>query len=172
MKFSIPTFFLVLLCSISAPAQDLTSVDFHVRDVEGDEQSFQTLLQSVRGPEAAPKKGVIMISFWAMWCEPCKKEMKAMVEVFEKYKEKNFHYLAINIDNPRSLAKVKNYITAQKLPYLHWTDPNSEVFKKLNGQNMPYSLMVNEQGKLLAKRTGFLPGEEKEIENDIKKYLD
>ncbi|MBE0643655.1 MAG: TlpA family protein disulfide reductase [Bacteroidetes bacterium] len=150
-------------------AQDLTSVDFRLRDVDGNEFSFQKYLASVK---EGGEKGAVLISFWAMWCEPCKQEMKALVSVYEKYKDKNLHYLAVNLDNPRSLAKVKAYVRAQKLPYDFLLDPNSEVFKKLNGQSMPYSLIVSQDGKLVAKRTGYIAGDENEIEADIKKLLE
>lgn len=160
---------LFLLVTGSLAAQDLTSVNFHLRDVEGKDRSFQKYMEEVR---AKGEKGAVLVSFWAMWCEPCKQEMKALRETFEKYSGKNFHYIAINLDNPRSLAKVKAYVSAQKLPYEVWLDPNSEAFKKLNGQGMPYSLLVNAKGELVAKRTGFIAGEEKEIEEDIRKILE
>ncbi len=150
-------------------AQDLTSVDFRLRDVDGNDFSFQKYLENVRNDGA---KGAVLISFWAMWCEPCKQEMKSLVQVYEKYKDRNFHYLAVNLDNPRSLAKVKAYVRAQKLPYDFLLDPNSEVFKKLNGQSMPYSLIISQDGKLVAKRTGYIAGDENEIEEDIKKLLE
>lgn len=166
-------FFILIAVFISiatqAIAQDLTSVDLYLRDINGDEHSFQDYLADVRD---AGDKGAIIISFWAMWCEPCKQEMKALVNTYKKYKDKNLHYLAINLDNPRSLAKVKAYVKAQKLPYDFWLDPNSEVFKKLNGQGMPYSLIVNQNGELIAKRTGYIAGDEKEIEEDIKQILE
>jgi len=160
-------FFLPTLASLGV-AQDLTSIDFHVRDIHGKQHSFQKYLDHVRN---SGEKGAIVLSFWAMWCEPCKQEMRALVPVFEKYRDENLHFIAINMDNPRSLAKVRAYVSAQKLPYEFWLDPNSEVFKLLNGQSMPYSLIVNQHGKLIAKRTGYIAGDEHEIEDDIKQIL-
>jgi cytochrome c biogenesis protein CcmG, thiol:disulfide interchange protein DsbE len=172
MKTTISIIILLTGLAAFASAQDLTTVDFTLRDINGEEKSLQDLLKLVRGSEATPKKGVLMISFWALWCEPCKQEMKALKETYDTYKDKNFHYLAINIDNPRSGAKVKAYVTAQGLPYNFWLDPNSEVFKKLNGSSMPYSLIVTGEGKLIAKRVGFIAGDEKEIAKDIAKNLE
>jgi thiol-disulfide isomerase/thioredoxin len=169
MKKSVLSVVLFLVLAGQLAAQDLTKVDFRLRDVDGKNFSFQEFLAEVgEGNE----KGAVFISFWAMWCEPCKQEMKALVPVFEKYRDRNFHYIAINLDNPRSLAKVKAYVKAQKLPYHFLLDPNSEVFKKLNGQSMPYSLLLDRDGKLVAKRAGFTAGEEAEIEEDIKKILE
>jgi cytochrome c biogenesis protein CcmG, thiol:disulfide interchange protein DsbE len=172
MKTTLFLLVLVLVFANFAKAQDMGTVDFSLRDINGEEKSLQDLLKQIRGTEAQPKKGVLMISFWALWCEPCKQEMKALKETYEKYKDRNFHYLAINIDNPRSGAKVKAYVTAQGLPYNFWLDPNSEVFKKLNGTSMPYSLILASDGKLIAKRVGFIAGDEKEIAKDIAKALE
>lgn len=170
-KVSTSLLALVLLGSI-ASAQDLTNIDFHLKDYEGNERSFQKFLAEVRGGEEAPKKGAIMLSFWALWCQPCLQEMKSLRTFFEENKDKNVHFLAINLDNPRSLAKVKSFISAQNLPYQFWLDPNSEIFKKLNGQSMPYSMILNEQGALKHKRTGFIAGDEKEIADDMLKTLE
>jgi cytochrome c biogenesis protein CcmG, thiol:disulfide interchange protein DsbE len=163
----IAVFFLAVFGQLAA--QDLTKVDFRLRDVDGKDFSFKKFLSSVKDGQ---EKGAVLISFWALWCEPCKQEMKALVPTFEKFRDRNFHFLAINLDNPRSLAKVKAYVKAQKLPYHFLLDPNSEVFKKLNGQSMPYSLLIDGDGKLVSKRVGFNAGEEAEIEEDIRKILE
>jgi cytochrome c biogenesis protein CcmG, thiol:disulfide interchange protein DsbE len=172
MKFASCILALMFLTGIDAGAQNLTSMDFHLRDINGADRSFKELLASIRGADSTVRKGGLIISFWALWCVPCQQEMKAIKPIFEKYKDRNIHYLAINTDNPRSIAKVKSWVAAQKLPYEFWLDPNSEVFKKLNGQSMPYSLIVDAEGKLIAKRAGFLAGEEKEIEADLKKIVE
>lgn len=163
---------LVLVAAGGLRAQDMTNVDFRLRDVDGTDQSFQKILKEVRGADATPKKGAILISFWAMWCEPCKQEMKALRPMMEKLAEKNVRYIAINTDDPKSLAKVRTYVAAQKLPYLFLLDSNKEVFNKLGGLAMPYSLILDASGKLIAKRTGFQGGDEKEIEADVLKLVE
>ena len=164
------SFFVVL--SMLCGAQDMANVDFHLRDISGNDRSLQEFLKSIRGTDEQPKKGALIISFWALWCEPCKQEMAALKPAFERLKDKNVHYLAINTDNPKSTAKVKQYVKTKDLPYDFWLDPNSEVFKKLNGQSMPYSMILDQDGKLIAKRTGFIAGDEKDIEADILKVVE
>lgn len=164
--------FLVLaLAALPAFSQDLSGIDFTLKDLNGDEQSLQKLFASYREKDGNDK-GVTIISFWALWCEPCKQEMKALKPVFERLSEKHLRYIAINLDNPKSTAKVKSYVNAQKFPYTMLLDPNSEVFEKLNGQSMPYSLIVHNNGVLIEKRVGFLAGDEEEIEKLLVKNLE
>ncbi|MAT39092.1 MAG: hypothetical protein CL946_05760 [Ectothiorhodospiraceae bacterium] len=164
--------FAILAFMQIANAQNLTSVDFSARDIDGEDRSFQEFLQQVRGSEDSPKKGVVIISFWALWCKPCKEEMKAIQPIFEQHADKNIHFLAINTDKPRSIAKVKAYVKSQGYPYEFWLDPNSEVFNKLNGQSMPYSLILNEKGELLKKSVGFIAGDEEHVEEVMMGYLE
>jgi len=167
-------FLVVLLFPVGASVtQDLTSVQFKLKDVNGRTRSFQTIMQEVRGDGATPRKGAVIVSFWALWCQPCKKEMKSFKPLFIKMKEDglNVQYVAINLDNIRSMAKVKSYITAQKFPYIHLLDPNRRVFEKLNGQSIPYTLVLKESGALINKHIGFIPGDEKHLEKEIRDYL-
>ncbi len=162
---------ILFIVGFTSHSQDLTSINFILKDLNGDEKAFQDILKSFRDADNNDK-GITIISFWAMWCEPCKQELKAMVPVYEKLAPKHLRYLAINLDNPRSLAKVKSYVKAQKFPYLMLCDPNSEVFNKLNGNSMPYSLIIRNSGSLIEKRVGFLAGDEKTIEKLLVKELE
>jgi cytochrome c biogenesis protein CcmG, thiol:disulfide interchange protein DsbE len=163
---------LLLFAAGDLAAQDLTKIDFTLRDLKGNDVSFQKYLDKVREDAGDNGKACVMISFWAMWCQPCKFEMKSLRGMYDRYHEKGLHYIAINMDNPKSLSKVAAYVSAEGIPYDVWSDPNSEVFKKLNGQIMPYSLIVDKDGKLISKRQGFIAGEEKEIEADVRKVLE
>jgi peroxiredoxin len=168
MKLTVIIAIILFAFSAGSNAQDLSGVDFRLQDVQGKERSFQELLKE----KHEIGKGVIVISFWALWCEPCKQELKAMLPVYEKFKGKNLTYIAISVDNIRSSAKVINYVKAQGLPYDFWLDPSSEVFKKLNGTGMPYSLIIDTNGKLIAKHQGFFAGDEKKVEEEITKAME
>ncbi len=163
----------VVLLGGTSMAQDLTSVQFKLKDVNGKTRSLQKIMKEVRGTEDTPRKGVVILSFWALWCQPCKKEMKAFKPIFLRLRKEglNVEYIAINLDNIRSTAKVKSYITAQKYPYIQLLDPNQRVFEKLNGQSIPYTLVLKESGALINKHIGFIPGDEKHLEEEIRNYL-
>ncbi|MCB2205125.1 TlpA family protein disulfide reductase [bacterium] len=167
MKNLIATVVIFLCCVATLRAQNLTSVDFFLQDVEGEDQSFQQYLAEVRDNTGRGKSGVVVLVFWGL-CKACKQELKALESVYKAHTAGNLHILAININNTRSIAKVKSYITAQRIPFEVWLDPVSEVFKKLNGQGIPYTLIVDTDGKLLLKQHGFLAGDEKKFEKVIK----
>ena len=97
--------------------------------------------------------------------------MKFLNEYHEKYAKENFKVLMINTDTPRSLAKVKSFIRSQKYSFNIGMDPNKVIAKKLNGMIMPTLILVDKNGIVKWRHQGYVPGEEIEIENQIKLIL-
>lgn len=109
----------------------------------------------------------ILINFWTLACDPCKKEMKFLNEFNEKYSDSGFQVISINMDNPRSMSRVKSYVNSQKYSFTVLSDPKSELFRKTGGKVMPYILMVNSDGTIFKRHIGFTLGDEKSLEEDI-----
>jgi cytochrome c biogenesis protein CcmG/thiol:disulfide interchange protein DsbE len=161
MKKSVILFFAVLFLPSLAFSQSYFEVKGS--DLDGNNVQLSELLQ----------KGPVLVSFWALWCAPCKEEMKEMQKIYEKYMDQGFTYLAINQDNQKSLAKVKSYINAQGYTFPVVLDPEKEFFEAYNGTGMPYSLLIDQDKNVVAKHTGYLTGDhiklEKEIVSELKK---
>ena len=117
-------------------------------------------------------KGPVYITFWALWCEPCKTELRYLQKIHEKYSADGLTILAINHDTQKSLAKVQPYIAAKGYTFTVIIDPDFEIFQKLNGEQLPYSLLFDPKGIVVTRRTGFLPGDERDIEKEIKEVLE
>jgi len=135
--------------------------DLSVRLLDGKQVRLSALLE----------EGPLLVSFWATWCAPCKKEMRFLEEFHQKYNENSFRVLAISTDSPKSMSKVKSYIRAKKHTFLVGIDPNQEIAKKMNALLMPTTLILNKDRKVSWYHQGFIPGDEKEIEAQIRAVL-
>jgi cytochrome c biogenesis protein CcmG, thiol:disulfide interchange protein DsbE len=154
----IPLYILLIIFSYKTSlSQNKYLLDFSLQNTDGETISLTSFLE----------KGPVYINFWATWCIPCKSELKALHPLFHTYKDSNFSFISINIDNTKSLAKVKAFVKAQKYEIPVFLDPNSEILEKLNGKYLPYSVLLNSKGEIVKVRTGYIPGDEKEIEKDI-----
>ena len=109
----------------------------------------------------------ILINFWTLACDPCKKEMKFLNDFNTKYEDTGFQVISVNMDNPRSMSKVKSYVKSQDYSFTVLSDPKSELFQKTGGRVMPYILMINTDGTIQKRHIGFTVGDEKDIERDI-----
>lgn len=102
----------------------------------------------------------VLIDFWASWCGPCRKEMPNVKRLYEKYKNKNFEILGVSLDRDRS-AWIKA-IKDDGLPWLNISDLKfweCEAARDYNVQAIPYTVLVDKDGKIIAKE---LRGEELE----------
>ena len=141
--------------------RDIMLPDLSVRLLDGKQVRLSALLE----------EGPLLVSFWATWCAPCKKEMIFLEEFHHKYNENSFRVLAISTDSPKSMSKVKSYIRAKKYTFLVGIDPNQEIAKKMNALLMPTTLILNKDRKVSWYHQGFIPGDEKEIEAQIRAVL-
>lgn len=150
----------LILISPPALAQKSAS-DMQLEEIDG---TVSKLSQYLR-------EGPVYLSFWALWCEPCKQELRALKKLFKDGEQKPFTIIAVNLDSPKSLAKVKAYVKSQGYPFPVVLDPNSQVFQSFNGQNLPFAVLLDKGGKLATTRTGYYPGDEVEIEQEIMKLV-
>ena len=141
--------------------RDIMLPDLSVKLLDGKQVRLSVLLE----------EGPLLVSFWATWCAPCKKEMIFLEKFHQKYNENSFRVLAISTDSPKSMSKVKSYIRAKKYTFLVGIDPNQEIAKKMNALLMPTTLILNKDRKVSWYHQGFIPGDEKEIEAQIRAVL-
>ena len=111
--------------------------------------------------------GPLLLNFWNLACEPCKKEMKELDKLNIKYRDLGFDYVSINIDSPRSMSKVKSYINSQKFSFIVLSDPRAELFRKMGGKVMPFVIIADSTGEIINQHVGYNPGDEKELEVEI-----
>ena len=111
--------------------------------------------------------GPILLNFWNLACEPCKKEMKELDKLHLKYEKQGFDVVSINIDNTRSMSKVKSYVNSQKYTFPVLSDPRAELFRKMGGKVMPFVIIADSTGEIKSRHVGYNPGDERELEKEI-----
>ena len=142
--------------------RDIMLPDLSVKLLDGKQVRMSALLE----------EGPLLVDFWATWCAPCKKEMIFLEEFHQKYNEYGFRVLAISTDSPKSMSKVRSYIRAKKHTFMVGLDPNQEIAKKMNALLMPTTLILSKDRKVSWYHQGFIPGDEKEIEAQIRTVLE
>ena len=111
--------------------------------------------------------GPILLNIWNLACEPCKKEMKELDKLNIKYGPQGFEVVSINIDNTRSMSKVKSYVNSQKYSFTVLSDPKAEFFRKMGGKVMPFVIIADSTGKIINRHVGYSPGDEIRLEKEI-----
>lgn len=92
-------------------------------------------------------KGLIVVDFWASYCDPCKKALPHMEELH--LKNDNVEVIAINIDNPRLKRKAMAYIKSKKFTFTTLYDSDAKVADKMRVTEIPYTFLLDNQGNIL-----------------------
>jgi peroxiredoxin len=111
---------------------------------------------------------ITVLSFWASWCSPCKRELDAIAELYPEWQEKfDIEVVAITIDNARAMAKVRPIVEQQGWPFEILSDANQELQQALNFQAIPQTFVVNTSGEIIYEHSGYQPGDEYALEEVI-----
>jgi thiol-disulfide isomerase/thioredoxin len=97
---------------------------------------------------------VILLNFWATWCEPCVRELPELVRMHELLEPKGFTVIGINNDVRSKRGPVRAMVIRHRLPYPTWFDFESraQVVFKLRGY--PTSILIDRHGQVRWRREG------------------
>lgn len=152
MRKFIATAVLALAFAINASAQ-LPSVT--LKDITG---------KTVRTDTLSNDGKPFIISFFATWCKPCNRELTAISEVYDEWREETgVKVIAVSIDQAQNINKVKPLVDNNGWEYDVLLDPNSDLKRALGIQMIPYVLIVDGKGNIVYKHNGYTDGAEVEL---------
>ena len=97
------------------------------------------------------KGKVVLLDFWASWCGPCRRENPNVVKVYDQYKDKGFEILGVSLDKDKGRwmdAIAKDNLTWPQVSDLKgWSN---EVGKMYGVSSIPHTVLIDEEGKILA----------------------
>ena len=153
-----------------ATAEGMPFVDFTVEHVYGYDRSVdpQPLKKEVKFSDYVGKGKYVLVDFWASWCAPCRAEMPTVKAAFDKYSKKGFGIVGISLDNDENAWKKS--IKDMNMTWTHMSDlkgVDCKVALLYGIQSIPYTLLIDQEGTILARN---IRGEaiEKKLEELLK----
>lgn len=113
-----------------------------------------------------------VISFFATWCKPCLRELKAIHEVLPDWQdETGVRIIAVSIDEAQNEQKVKPLVEGKgwSEDYTVLLDPSAEFKRQMNVNDPPHVFVVDGEGNVVWNHQGYVDGGEEDILEAVKK---
>jgi peroxiredoxin len=165
-----------LLCALAAcDAGTASSPDVHEHATAG------TMAPDFTGRDAQGKtfrlsdhlgKQVVLLDFWATFCEPCKAELGHLQELVAHDGGKGLLVVGVSMDGPETSADVPAFVKRFGLTFPVVLDDDSRIASVYDPKkSMPLSVLIDRAGHVVAVREGYNPGDEKLVDADVEGAL-
>ncbi len=123
------------------------------------------------GRTETPKK-LVILSFFATYCEPCKKEMPELARLFDTYEEQGLGVMLVSIDKGEEQRDTVVALAEEhgvKFPVLH--DRYQVVARRYEAERLPYMLMLDPDGVVKTVHIGYTDELKANLENEVRAGL-
>ena len=113
-----------------------------------------------------------IISFFATWCKPCNRELKAIHEKYADWQEETgVKVIAISIDQAQNINKVKPLVDSEEWEYEVLLDPNSDFSRAMGVRMIPHVFIIDGDGKIAESRSGYTDGGEDHLIEKVRELI-
>lgn len=158
--------FVAILCAfvLNVNAQQIQTLpDIVLKDVNG---------KNVNVGDFSRNGKITIVSFWATWCTPCKKELNNLNDLLDEWEKKyDLELVAVSTDNSRNVPKVKPFVNGQGWEFAVLLDVNEDLKRALNAPIIPFTALIDKDGKIVYTHTGYVEGDEFTLEEKIKQIV-
>lgn len=115
------------------------------------------------------KGKVVYLDFWASWCGPCKQSFPWMSQLQRKYGPQGFAVVAVNVD--ARLSDAEEFLRTAAPEFTIAFDSKGQTPRQYQVKGMPYSVLIDRDGRILGQHAGFRTGETAALETHIQQAL-
>jgi peroxiredoxin len=117
-------------------------------------------------------KDVVLLDFWATFCQPCLVAMPELDRLYVKYRAQGLVVLGVSIDESAAQGRVRGEVAKLGVTFPILLDQETRVVSMYNPRaTAPYSVLIGREGRVVGRREGYVHGDERKLEQEIVKAL-
>lgn len=118
---------------------------------------------------AALRGKVVLLDFWGTWCPPCRESVPVVRNLQKKYTGKNLQIVGISSDDDEQVWQT--FIKAQQMTWSEYIDVRGDVLQAFGIDSFPTYIVLDKDGVIRFRQSGFGEGTQDELEEAINKAL-
>jgi peroxiredoxin len=113
-------------------------------------------------------KDVVLLDFWATFCQPCLVAMPELDRLYAKYRTRGLVVLGVSIDEAAAQGRVRGEVAKLGVSFPILLDQETRVVSMYNPRaTAPYSVLIGREGRVIGRREGYVHGDEQKLEQEI-----
>lgn len=138
--------------------------------VAGEAPNFTLKSQRGENLKLSEHRGeVVMLTFWATWCDACRQGMPTLNELYQLYRDDGFTLFSINLED--DMQKVKKELSRMQITFPVLFDVTQEVSKKYEVNELPSTYIIDRDGNLRYVHHGLPPGYRDEFQKQVRELM-
>ena len=114
--------------------------------------------------DAPSPRGVVLLTFWATWCQPCQQELAKLNGLYATQRTRGLEIYAVNIDGPDTQAQVRPWVQREGYTFPILMDRETRVLTRYNPRgDIPYYVVLDASGKVLKDHQGYQTGDMEQL---------
>lgn len=136
---------LCAVCLFAVPTADAKGTpNLTLKDLSGQAQRLSDL-----------QGQIVVLSFWATWCVPCREELPRLSALSTEFVGKKVHFVAVSIDDAKDRRKIEPYLTQQNIHLDVWVGGNADMLGHFGlGDIVPGTLILDDHGQVITRIMG------------------
>ena len=112
---------------------------------------------------------VVIVDFWASWCEPCKEELPVLDRLYDRYKDQGLVVVGVSVD--RTERNARGFLRRNRVSFPIIHDADHAIAGRYSPPRMPSSYIVDRRGVIRHVHEGFRASDAAQIEREVRALL-
>lgn len=137
-----------------------TAPRLEVRTLEGEPTSLAKL-----------QGRVVLVNFWATWCEPCRIELPVLSKIETGHSARGLTVVGVSVDSTQKPSEIRAFASRKGVTFALWHDPQESLARAFGVQALPASFLVDRAGNVVWSTTGAIAPDARDLAAAIERAL-